>query len=176
VQSWVRILVEPESSNALANGWRMASLKAFFDQLLVEQSTTALAAYVAAALILVASTTWLWMNRCHPIPVAFGLTSLIAVLFDPHLVDYDLSVLVGAGVLLIRNRTLAWMSVAVYMAVVLRLQIPVGGTIVLVTPLLLCVCAYLIWRDGLVAERGGRRTTQICAEDRGLTATEHLDE
>jgi hypothetical protein len=35
MQAWLRILVEPESRNALANAWRMASLKSFFETLLL---------------------------------------------------------------------------------------------------------------------------------------------
>jgi len=33
LQAWLRILLEPETGNATVNGWRMSSLKSFFDAL-----------------------------------------------------------------------------------------------------------------------------------------------
>ena len=53
MQAWLRILIEPETGNATANAWRMASLKSFFDVLLPDQHLLSLGLYAASSLALV---------------------------------------------------------------------------------------------------------------------------
>jgi hypothetical protein len=154
LQAWTRILLEPEGGNALANGWRMASAKAFFDALLPGLGAVSLAAYamVAAALLLV---LWqIWRRPDVNLPVAFALTCLVAVLIDPHLVDYDLTVLVAAGVVaaaLVPRYAL--LIVPLYVVTLIRAQIPLGGaTLQFTAPLLLVLTAWLFLSTRPVAE------------------------
>jgi hypothetical protein len=76
----------------------------------------------------------------------------VAVLIDPHLVDYDLTVLVAAGVI---GATLvpryAVVIVPLFLVTVLRAQIPVGSVgLQLTAPLLLVLTAWIFWESGLV--------------------------
>jgi alpha-1,2-mannosyltransferase len=158
LESWVRILVEPESSNAMANSWRMMSLKSFLDVLLPRASNLGLGLYVATSVVLLAGLVAVWWPRHRrSLAHAWTFTSLVAVLVDPHLVDYDLSVLVAAGVLastLIPQ--LRWWMVVLYLLLFLRVQVPLGEANLQVTPLVLTWCLYLVWLH--VGWRGVRFT------------------
>jgi hypothetical protein len=73
------------------------------------------------------------------------------VLVDPHLVDYDLTVLVAAGVVgaaLVPR--LAWVILPLFLVSFLRAQIPLGDTsnLQLTAPLLLA-CAVFTYRQTL---------------------------
>jgi hypothetical protein len=145
LQQWLRILIEPESGNALANAWRMASLKSLLDVLLVGQPSLSLALYLAGSLVLVAGLLVVWSGRT-PTDVAWICTSLIAVLVDPHLVDYDLSVLVPAGVLAaLYVPRLRWGMVLLYPMVAFRIQVPLGEPVLQLTPLVLAACLGMLW-------------------------------
>src|SRR5262249_17854720 len=78
------------------------------------------------------------------LPVTFALTCLIAVLIDPHLVDYDLTVLVAAGIVaaaLVPRYTL--IILPLYLATLLRVQIPLGeASLQLTAPFLLVLLAW----------------------------------
>jgi alpha-1,2-mannosyltransferase len=145
LQQWLRILIEPESGNALANAWRMASLKSLLDVLLVGQPSLSLGFYLAGSLVLVAGLLIVWSGRT-PTDVAWICTSLIAVLIDPHLVDYDLSVLVPAGVLAaLYVPRLRWCMVLLYPMVAFRIQVPLGEPVLQLTPLVLAACLGMLW-------------------------------
>jgi hypothetical protein len=80
-----------------------------------------------------------------PLPLLWAFTCLVAVLVDPHLVDYDLTVLVAAGVIgAVLVPRLAWAIVPLYLVSLLRAQIPLfdSSTLQLTTPLLL---ASAVW-------------------------------
>jgi alpha-1,2-mannosyltransferase len=145
LQQWLRILFEPESGNALANAWRMASLKSLVDQLLVGHPSLALGLYLASSIVLVAGLLVVWSGRT-PTHVAWIFTCLIAVLIDPHLVDYDLSVLVPAGLLAaIYVPRLRWCMVLLYLLVAFRVQVPFGEPVLQLTPLVLAACLAMLW-------------------------------
>src|SRR4030095_16710545 len=79
-------------------------------------------------------------------PALWILTSLIAVSVDPHLVDYDLTVLIPAGVLAVLHMpaTRLWILL-LYPLLVIRAQLPLGDSRVQVTTLvLLCLCALVV--------------------------------
>jgi hypothetical protein len=81
-------------------------------------------------------------------PAVWALSVLVAVLVDPHLVDYDLSVLVAAGVIaapLVPR--LAWLVVPLYPISLLRAQIPLGEASLQLTAPLLVWCAFVIVRE-----------------------------
>src|SRR5262249_32217847 len=81
-----------EGSNATANAWRMASLKSFFDSLLPGSGRPlAVSLYAAASVALLSALAAVWAARRTTLQVSWILTSLVAVLVDPHLVDYDLT-------------------------------------------------------------------------------------
>jgi len=147
VRAWFQILLEPESGNALANAWRMASLKSFFDLALPGQALVSLGLYGVASLGLVALLLGAWARAAASLPVLWAFTSLVAVLVDPHLVDYDLSVLVPAGVLAaVLLPSLRWWMVLLYVLVIFRVQVPTGWGAIQFTVLVLAWCAYLVLR------------------------------
>jgi hypothetical protein len=147
MQGWLRILLEMESANATANAWRMASLKPFFDALTPAATPVAEGLYVIAALVLLIAVIAMWSLRRLNLPLAWAFASLAAVLIDPHLVDYDLTVLVAAGVLALPLlRAAQWLTVALYPLLLLRLAVPFGDQSVPLTPVVLAVMAWIIWR------------------------------
>jgi hypothetical protein len=151
LQAWVRILLEPEAGNSTANGWRMTSLKSFFDALVPGQSPVALVLYVSSSLVAVWALIRAWTSgNPAPLPTVFAFTSLVAVLVDPHLVDYDLTVLVCAAIVaapLVRQ--LAWLVIPLYLVTLLRAQIPLGDVQIQLAGPLLAYSAYLVSRQAL---------------------------
>ncbi len=148
VQSWLRILLEPEGGNATVNGWRMASAKSFFDALLPGFSTVSITLYTLTCVVLLAGLARAWLQRSVNLPTAWALTCLVAVLIDPHLVDYDLTVLAAAALIaapLVPK--LLWAIVPLYVVTLLRAQIPLGEVAALqLAQLLLVGCAVTLWR------------------------------
>ena len=155
LQAWVRILLEPEGGNAVSNGWRMASAKALFDGLLPGLGTLSLLAYLGIAAVLLVVLWQVWRRPDLNLPVAFAVTCLVAVLLDPHLVDYDLTVLVTAGILaaaLVPRYALAILPL--YVATFGRAQIPIGDARLQFTaPLLLALTAWVFFETRPVTER-----------------------
>jgi hypothetical protein len=148
LQAWVRVLLDHEGGNALANGWRMASAKSFLDTLLPGGlGPVALLIYVLVSVALLALLWQAWRRPTLDLPIAFALTSLVAVLVDPHLVDYDLTILVAAGVVaytLVPRYAL--LIVPLYIATIFRAAIPIGdAAIQLTAPLLLLLTVWLFW-------------------------------
>jgi hypothetical protein len=148
MQAWLRVLVEHESGNALANGWRMASAKSFFDALLPASAWGSFAAYAAVGLLSLIALARVWTRPNMDLRAAFVFTVLVAVLIDPHLVDYDLTVLVAAAVVgaaLVPR--LLWAIIPLYLVTMLRAQIPIAGAanVQLAAPLLVC-CAVVVYR------------------------------
>lgn len=147
IQAWIRILLEPEAGNASANAWRMASLKSFFDSTLPGQSVLALGLYLVADMALLSVLIATWTQPSAPRQLAWILTSLVAVLVDPHLVDYDLSVLVPAGILsALLVPQLRWWIVLLYPLLILRAQVPLGTATLQLTVPVLAWCTYLVLR------------------------------
>jgi hypothetical protein len=164
MQAWARILLEPEGGNALANGWRMASAKSFLDTLLPGQAAISLLAYLAVSVSLLVVLWQAWRRSRLELPIAFALTTLVAVLIDPHLVDYDLTVLVAAGVLaytLVPRYALV--IIPLYVVTIFRAQIPLGGVgVQLTAPLLLLLTAWIYVESRPVAAVPETRTsTQV---------------
>jgi hypothetical protein len=127
LQAWLRILLEPESANATVNAWRMVSLKSFFDLLLPGHTGWSLALYAAVGGALVGLLLRAWSRPRQPLVELCGFTSLVAVLVDPHLVDYDLTVLVAGGVLASTAfARVRWWVVLLYPLILLRLAVPWG--------------------------------------------------
>jgi hypothetical protein len=145
---WLRILIEPETGNATVNAWRMASLKSFFDALLPGQTLVSLALYATSALGLLVLLLRAWSQPVRSLPLLWALTSLVAVLVDPHLVDYDLTVLVPAGLLAAGLvPCLRWPLVAGYLLTLLRAQVPIDPASLQLTVLLLAWCAVVVLQE-----------------------------
>jgi alpha-1,2-mannosyltransferase len=146
--AWLRILVEPETGNATVNGWRMASLKSFFDALLPGQTLLSLSLYAASALGFLVVLLRVWSLPVRSLPLLWALTSLVAVLVDPHLVDYDLTVLVPAGVLAgARMPSLRWPMVLAYVLALFRAQAPLGAASLQLTVPLLVLYTLLVLHE-----------------------------
>jgi hypothetical protein len=148
MQAWLRILIEPEGGNATVNGWRMTSAKSFFDILFPGYSPLSLAVYGVVSVVLLVAMTRLWARRDAPIQSVWAFTCLVAVLVDPHLVDYDLTVLVSAGIIAASLvPKLLWAIVPLYVVTLLRAQIPLGDVAALqLAPPLLIACGVAVWR------------------------------
>ena len=138
LSAWLRILVEPETGNARANAWRMASLKSFFDLLLPDQTLLALTLYAGCACGLVLTVARAWFRRrSESLPTLWAMTCLVAALVDPHLVDYDLTILVAAIPAVAVARQLRWWLVVLYLLSLFRVLVPIGeSSLQLVVPVL----------------------------------------
>jgi hypothetical protein len=149
VERWVRVIVEPETANSMANAWRMASVKSFFDLALPGNAAVATGLYVVTSAALLALLGWVWTVGRDRLEVTWLVTCLIAVMIDPHLVDYDLSVLVGAGAIILACDSAPltrWLVAGAYLTTLLRPALPVGPGALLVTPLVIAVALVLTLR------------------------------
>jgi alpha-1,2-mannosyltransferase len=146
--AWERILIGSESAQVTVNAWRMVSLKSFLDTLVPDQPTMALVIYVAVSALLIWVLYRRWSDQRTPLGLLWIFTSLVAVLVDPHLVDYDLTVLVPAGVLsVLYVRDMRWWFVPLYLLLVFRAQLPlVGNSAIQLSALVLLVCLGRAWR------------------------------
>jgi alpha-1,2-mannosyltransferase len=145
--AWLRILLEPESANARANAWRMASLKSFFDLLVPSNSLLSLGLYALTSLALLIPLLGAWSRSVACLPALWAWTSLVAVLLDPHLVDYDLTVLVATAVIATRSAPqVRWPIVLVYLVTLFRAQLPISDASVQFTVPLLVLCVLLVAR------------------------------
>jgi hypothetical protein len=149
ILTWVRLLLDYEAGNAARNGWRMSSISAFAGQLTPGQPAASLVVTLALSALLIAALVALWRRPGAVYLSAFGwsLTVLVATLVDPHLVDYDLTVLVPAGMLILSPvTTLRVLAVLLYAVMLTRLQIPfVTGALQPVT-LVLLAAAFVVYR------------------------------
>jgi len=152
MQAWGRVLLEPEGGNATVNGWRMASAKSFFDALLPGSGSFSIALYFVVTLLVLAALWRVWTRRSVNLPAAWLFTCLVAVLVDPHLVDYDLTVLVSAGIVAAAVvPRLAWAVVPLYLVTLLRAAIPLGEVVSLqLTAPLLLACAVWTFRYSML--------------------------
>jgi alpha-1,2-mannosyltransferase len=148
VQAWVRTLVDSEGGNATANAWRMHSIKSFLDLLLPGMPLFSIGLFTISAGVLLVLLCRAWADHGHSVVALWPLTSLVAVLVDPHLVDYDLTVLVPAGVLaaIYLPRVRVWIAL-LYPLLVFRAQLPLGDASVQFSTLVLVVCLGLVWAD-----------------------------
>jgi len=154
---WLRILVDMETGNATRNAWRMHSLKSFFDLLAPGQPLASMLIFaaVAAGLLVVLYRAWRWSSD---LPLLWALSSATGVLVDPHLVDYDLTVLVPAGVLMaLHVPATRWLIVLLSIVVVVRPQVPVGDAYIQTSVVLLLALAGMLWRRLRRPALGDRR-------------------
>ena len=162
LQAWGRVLVDPEGGNTLANGWRMASLKSFLDLLLPDSTPLTLGLYVIGSVALLAVVAAAWSDRRTPPQLAWIVTCLTAVLIDFHLVDYDLTVLVSAGVFLtsLAGLNSLWL-VALYLSTLLRVSVPIGAGSLQVTTLILIGITCVALNQVLSAHRSAFRRLSL---------------
>ncbi|MDQ6671953.1 MAG: DUF2029 domain-containing protein [Chloroflexota bacterium] len=147
--AWLRILTEPESGQVLVNSWRMVSLQSLANTLLREQPTLAIGLYAAGSALLLGLLVRVWAGLRAPLNLIWVFTSIVAVLVDPHLLDYDLTVLIPAGILgAMYVPGIRWWLVGLYVVVVFRAQLPIAdGSAIQLTVLVLCVCAGIVWNQ-----------------------------
>jgi hypothetical protein len=182
---WLRILIEPETGNATVNAWRMASLKSFFGALLPGQTALSLAAYAASTAGVVFWLLRAWARaRVRPVRLSalWATTCLAAVLIDPHLVDYDLTVLVAAAGVAAGEPAgckcaglavqLRWWMVALYLTTLVRAQVPLGEASLPLTTALLAACALVASRSITTGRTplARARTVMVGAEPSGLSS------
>jgi hypothetical protein len=140
----------------------MHSLKSFWDQLLPSAAPAAWILYGASSAALIALLLRSWSAVSHPGPMLWSLTCLVAVLVDPHLVDYDLTVLVLAGVLAAAPvPSLRWLIALLYPVLVMRSVIPLGHVNLSISVPLIGLCAFVLWRR--LANGAHKRTADQAA-------------
>src|SRR5437773_607594 len=129
----------------------MHSLKSFFDLLMPEYPGLALAlslggsAALLTALVRLATSPSVWIERTLPLFYAFA--SVVGVLIDPHIFDYDLTVLVFAALLVGTIEPPArWWFLGFYVLLFLREPVPVGDQFFQPTVLVLVAFALWLWR------------------------------
>jgi uncharacterized protein len=150
-----RVIVDHEGGNAARNAYRMHSLKAFFDLLLPGQSAISLVLYGVSSVALLVLLVRMWSRRGvspQQLPLYWVFTSVTAVLVDPHLIDYDLTVLVLAGLLvgIVDSRGKWWVLtiyVATLFALLFDLRLPFGDVQVQLTVPILVLFALWLWRE-----------------------------
>jgi hypothetical protein len=154
LQAWLSILVDMESGNATRNAWRMHSLKAFFDLLLPSVPLASWLLYAACSAVLLALVARVWSRRPTDLALPFAFTTAVAVLVDPHLVDYDLSVLVVPALLAIPVLpALRWWALLLYPLLLFRAALPLGPSAVQLSTLALAACAVVLARRLLADQR-----------------------
>jgi hypothetical protein len=163
--AWLRILIEPEAGQLHVNAWRMVSLKSFLDTLLPEQAAVNLGLYIVGSAVLLGLVFRHWADRRNPLNLTWIFTSLVAVLVDPHLVDYDLTILVPSGVLAVMHVPgVRWWLVPLYVLLVFRAQLPiVGDSAIQLSAVVLCVCGGLVWK--YLRQSGVRHTESVGRKD-----------
>jgi hypothetical protein len=149
VAAWGRIILGFEPANAAKLAGRMYSLKAFFDVLLPDQTSVALGLSLICSLVVVGVMIRVWR-----VPDALGqdlalrwvLTMLAALLVDPHLLDYDLTVLVLPGLLIVSALSEApWWIVSLFVLTAIDLPLSAGPVNLQLGAVLLAAFACRIW-------------------------------
>ncbi len=126
----------------------MHSIKGFFDLLLPGQTALSWAFYAVASLGLLGFLARAWRHARSITPPLWIVTSVVVALVDPHLVDYDLTVLVPAGVLLaVYVPNLRWLMLALFPLLIFRVQVPLGPSAVQITTLVLLAATIFTWRQ-----------------------------
>jgi len=166
VVAWLRVVVSAENTNAAGNAWRMHSLRTFFDLVtpglpLAGLGATAL---VSAALLAVVARLWASQRAAAELPILWATTSLVAVVVDPHIVDYDLTVLVFTGLLVLPGvPALRWPALLLYGLLLVRAQLPLGDLALQLSVPVLLYGAYRLWRVAQLPA-GGVRPAPVVAD------------
>jgi alpha-1,2-mannosyltransferase len=144
---WVGILVDMESTNAARMAWRMHSLKAFFDLLVPGNLGLSMMLYTLSSVGLLIVLARAWVKSAADSAALWVLTVLVGVLVNPHIVDYDLTVLVLAGVLAaVYLPSLHGLIVLLYPMLVFRTQIPLMDGALQLSTIVLAGMAFAVWR------------------------------
>jgi alpha-1,2-mannosyltransferase len=152
--SWGHVLFSNnlEAGIALKQGFRMHSLKSFFDLLIPNGPAFALALTLLASAVLLlamartAASPAVWTSRM--LAPFYALACVIGVLVDPHIFDYDLTVLVLVALLVGPLEPRArWWFLGFYGLLFLREPLPLGNVYLQVTiPVLVAFAVWLWWR------------------------------
>jgi alpha-1,2-mannosyltransferase len=151
--SWAHVLFSNnlEAGIALKQGFRMHSFKSFFDLLLPEAPALALALSIVGSVVVLVPLLRLWQSRAvfreRALPLVYALAMVVGVLVDPHIFDYDLSILVFAALLVGTVEPRArWWFLGFYALLFLREPLPVGDRYLQPTVLVLACLAVWLWR------------------------------
>ena len=151
-RGWLRIVLSADLEGGIVanQSARMHSLKSFLDLLLPATSGLPLALTLAAGAALVVPLFRTWRSAGswgQGIEARWAFTSIVAVLIDPHIFDYDLSVLVLSGILVGWSLSGArWWLLAFDVLAFLRAPVPVGAVYLQPTVPVLCFAAFWLWR------------------------------
>jgi hypothetical protein len=147
--AWLHIIVGFEPANAAKLAGRMYSLKAFFDVLLPDRAGAALGLSVICSLAVVALVIRVWRAPGafhHDLALRWVLTMLAALLVDPHLLDYDLTVLVLPGLLIVDTSSEApWWIAGLFLLTAIDLPLTLGPVNLQLGTVLLAALACRVW-------------------------------
>jgi alpha-1,2-mannosyltransferase len=165
--AWARIIVEFEPGNAAKLAGRMYSLKALFDVLLPGQSNGALILSAIGSLGLLGLLVRVWRVRdalSRDLSVRCAFTFIVALLVDPHLLDYDLTVLVLPSLLMVGVVSDApWWIAGLFIVTMIDLPLSLGILNLQIGVLLLVALAIRLWWR-LESNRGLRLLTTPASE------------
>lgn len=148
---WARVIFGYEGVNAAKQAPRMYDLKSFWDQLLPAQPTLALGLTLACTVALVLLLLRVWRkpeSRPGALGPRWAFTILAGVLVAPHLLDYDLTVLVLAGLLLaVTIPDTPWWVLGVYVLLLADGPLQGGGrALQLAVPVMAALAVRVWWR------------------------------
>jgi drug/metabolite transporter superfamily protein YnfA len=147
--AWARIIVDFEPGNAAKLAGRMYSLKAFFDVLLPGQASLALGLSLICSIGLLGLLVRSWRMQLafkRNLPLLWAFTMFVVLLADPHLLDYDLTVLVLPGLLLVGALSDApWWIAGMFLVTLVDLPLPFGPANLQLGVLMLAALALRLW-------------------------------
>lgn len=148
--AWTGVLFSNNLEGGIVQqqGPRMHSLKALLDLLMPASPAVALAlsATLSGALATVIARVWHSREAWHPerLPIAYSLTVIGGLLVNPHLFDYDMTLLLLPGVILATAVPAArWWLLGMYVLLFMREPIPLGE--VALQPTVLLLAAFVLW-------------------------------
>jgi hypothetical protein len=149
VVAWWRVIVDFEPDNAATYMDRMFSVKALWDLLSPNQSqaTLVMTVLTVIGLLAVLLRTWTLGQAPHrSIGLRWSVTVAIAVLVNPHILDYDLTLLLLPGLLLVTTQPLTrWWALAMYVVALVDAPLVIGSMKLQVATLLLLTLVLHLW-------------------------------
>jgi hypothetical protein len=147
--AWARIIFDFEPGNAAKLAGRMYSLKAFFDVLLPEEPRFALGLSLLGSLVVLGLIVRIWRDPAafqHNVSLRWVFTMLAALLVDPHLLDYDLTVLVLPALLMLCELPDApWWIAGMFLITLIDTPLTVGVVHLQTGVILLAMLAVRVW-------------------------------
>ena len=151
MRGWVQVMLSSELEGSITAhfGLRMHGLKAFFD--LLWPGVPALVGTIVASGVVLCALVHVWLKSIGPLSLRIAFTMVAALLVNPHLFDYDLTLLVLVGILVGHLVRAKWWFLAGYVLLLIRAPIPLGESYLQLTVLLFMGFGCWLYRQILSA-------------------------